>query len=344
MTTALAVIETINAVDLFNPEIIQPKLEAIRAQVIAEAATLDISTPGNRAAIASLAYKVGQSKTFVDKQRLALVADEKKRLKKIDQVGGEVWDYLETLQKEVRKPLTDWENADKERIAAHEANLKEIENAGALAMQTWNAYSAEAMRDRMKEIETEGRDWEEFSSRAHQTITLALKQMAEALAKREAYEAEQAELVRLRAEAAEREQKELEERIAREATERAEAAWRQREEQAARAAAEAAARHQREQEAARARIAKAEQDAEDAAEQAEREKLAAVEAERCRQEQNKARAEAEQKAREKDFAHKAAVNSAAMKAFGEIGIDVETAKKIVKAIAKGSIPAVRIVY
>ena len=74
--TALAIIETLTPADIFKPGAIDPILDKIEAEVRATAATLDISTPNSRSALASLAYKVGRSKTFIDGQRKSLVSDE----------------------------------------------------------------------------------------------------------------------------------------------------------------------------------------------------------------------------------------------------------------------------
>lgn len=350
-TTALAVIETIQAIDLFKPEIIRPKLGSVRAHYIEQASALDISTPENRKAIASLAYEIGQSKNFVDKQRIALVSDQKKALKLIDAQGSENWDYLEALQKEVRKPLTDWEQLDKDRIAAHEAELAEIAQAGQWSYQNWQTLSVEAMQDRLAEIEGDKRDWQEFASRAKNSILIATVAIQDAISKRKAFDMERAELERLRAESAAREQQEREERIARDATERAERqaaereasakraaedaerAAKDREAQSAREAADAVARHQREQEAAQARVARAEQDAKDAQARAAR-----------ISEDAKAAELAEQKQLAKDKAHKAEVHNAAMQAFIKFGMPEDVAKDIIIVIAKGKIPGVKVVY
>lgn len=335
-TTELAVFERIEAItpaDIFNPDYFGPYLIAIREHVTAKAATLDISTETNRRDLAALAYKVGRSKTFIDAQRKALVSDEKKRLAKIDAVGKSHWEYLESLQHEVRKPLTDWEDAEKARVAQHEANLKETEDCGNNAMQTWNAYTAEAIRDRMNEIKNDPWDYQEFTVRAAGVKGEALRQMADALAKREAYEAEQEELARLRAESAARDQVEREQRIAREATEKAD-----------RESAEREAKARRETEAAEARAARAEQEAKDAAIRAERDKTAAVAAEQKRAADAKAAEVAETKAREKDKAHKAEIHSSALAAIVALGLSDAHAKKVVNAIAQGKIPNVKVVY
>jgi hypothetical protein len=332
-TLALSRIEALAPADLFTNEVITPILEYIRDLANEQAAGLDISTPGNRSDLASVAHAVARSKTYIDGRRKDLVSGEKKRLAAIDAVGKTSWDFLESLQKEIRKPLTDWENAEKDRVAKHEANLKEISDCGNSAMQTWPNYSAEAIRDRMNEIADDGLDWQEFSTKAAGVKALALKQMGEALAKREQHEKEQAELATLRAENAAREQREREERIAREATEKAERDSRYRE---AKAKADA--------EAAEARAVKAEQDVKDAAERAEQEKVAAVEAERKRVADAEAAEAAEQRRREKDKEHKTKINNEALTALSALGLSADHAKKVVTAIAQGKIPNVKVVY
>ncbi len=223
MSTALAVIETMPAIELFKPGALDPILDRIKTEARAEAAKLDISTEANRKALISLSVKVRTSKTFLDNARIALVSGEKERLKKIDQEGARLWDELEALQKEIRQPVTDWENAEKDRVAAHEQALAEIANSGPYTLANWQILPLEAMGDRRVEIEQEAtRDWQEFSRRAQVVIEKALGEIADAISRRENYEREKAELDRLRAEAAAREQQERENRIAAEARKAAE--------------------------------------------------------------------------------------------------------------------------
>lgn len=306
-TTALVRVESLTAAEIFKSGAIDPILEQIKAEARAEAAKLDISTEANRKAIASLAYKVARSKTFIDGQRKSLVEAEKKRLREIDREGARIWDELEALQKEVRKPLTEWEEADKRRIDAHEALLKETEAAGSFTAQAWQTLSVESMRDRMAEINAlSARDWQEFRAKAERIIAEACAAIESAIAQRERYDAEQAELARLRKEAQERAQKEREECIAREAREAAE-----------RKAQEEAARKEREAEAERQRI--------------ERERKVA---------------EIEREQREANKRHRAKIEHEAVTALmREPGLsNLGEAQAIIAAIAAGKVPHVRIEY
>lgn len=351
--TALARIESITAIDLFKPEVIDPILGRIREEVTSQAKKLDISTPGNRSELASLAYKVARSKTFIDGQRKTLVSDEKKRLAKIDAEGRRIWDELESLQEEVRKPLTDWENAEKMRVAEHEHKISVIEDAGNCAKNTPELAGIEEL---ILVVETVSRrDWQEFSTRAADAKRISYAALSEAKEQAKRREEEAVELSRLRAEAAAREQKDREERIARDAKEKAEREAKAREEQAAREVAEREARLEREarqrehaaiiaKEEAEMKAKKAETDRIAAEERHEREKQAAIVAERKRVADEALRVEAEAKARERDKAHKAEVNNAALLALVAAGLSNEDAKLAITAIAKGLIPNVKVVY
>lgn len=377
MSTELVRIETITAVELFKPGTIDPLLKAIKDQVRAEASKLDIATEENRKAIASLAFKVAKSKTFIDGQRRALVAEEKARLKAIDQEGARIWDELEELQREIRKPLTDWENAEKARVARHEANLNELIEAGTYTSQNWQNLPLETMRERLKEITSAEIDWQEFHSRAVVAVVATVAQIKEAITKREKFEADQAELARLRAEAILREQREREERIAAEAKAQAEAEAKRRQEAAALAAQKELERIENERYEAEARAkeaetrrleseAKAKQEAKEAAERAEAAKAEAERAAKAREAQLLAQAEASKQAaieaerkraqaeeetakklaeeRERNKAHVAKINREIRDALVETGMEQYQAEAVIKAIVSGRVPHTKITY
>lgn len=355
--SALARIEELTPVKIFTePGSIDPLLDAVEAKAREEAAKLDISTEANRKRLASLAYSVGKGKNRLDKLRISLVSEQKAQLKKIDTEGKRIWDRLEFLQDEVRKPLTEWENADKERIAALEANIAEIEGGGRWSAEQWQTLSVEAMQDRLAEILKEGeRDWQEFKHRAAQAIATATAQIRDAIAKREKYDSEQAELASLRAEQASREQKEREEAIARKAKEEAEAKAKAESERAAKEAAEAIERVAREKLEAEDRAAKAEADAKAAAEKAESDRIAAekkaqaekdaaIQQERRRiAEEQEAKRKAQEK-RESNKRHVAKIHGEIVSSLEAAGIGHDDAVKVVELIANGKIPHTSIQY
>lgn len=372
-TTALATIENITAVDFFKPGASKSILDNLKEEARAIASSLDVSKNADRDAMRSLAAKLGKTKTKLDAAGKDLVAGEKARLKLIDTERGVVWDDLEALQKEVRQPLTDWENAEKDRVARHEAELAELISAGEFTLQNWQALPVETMKDRLAEIQNSNYDWEEFIGRAKSAVVTSIFQIKDAIAKREKADADAAELAKLREEQAKREQQEREAKIAAEAKAAAEAEARAREERAAKAAQEEKERVERERFEAEARAkaaevrreaeaAKAKQEAEDAEkrhaeavrlaeEKAKADQAAAVEAERQRQIDDKAAEDAEKAKREANTKHLAKINrevrDALMRACTLLDVDIFTeavAQELTAAIAKGLIPHTKINY
>jgi hypothetical protein len=260
----ITTLQTIVPVEFFKAGGSNDILTNLENEVRAQAAKLDISTKAGRDAIASLAYRVACSKKPLENLRKGLTEDIRKQKEAIDAEGRKADERIEALKIEVRKPLTDWENAEKERVAAHEQELQEIANAGPYTLTNWSVLSVEAMRDRLREIETDPRDWQEFATRAAQTKAYAKAQILQAVEAKEAHEAARIELERLRAEAAERAIKEREEAAAKAAQEAAE----RRAEEQARIAREAAERE-------RQRVENERIEAEARAKQAEAEKIAA---------------------------------------------------------------------
>jgi hypothetical protein len=353
--TQLMVVSQYSAVQIFAAGTPEKILDAIEAEAKKAAEGLDISTEAGRKAIASVAYKISRTKTYLDDQGKDLTADLKKQTGAIDAERKKFRDRLDALKDSIRKPLTDFEEADKARFAAHEYALVEIEGAGPYSLQNWQTLSVEAMRDRVREIESDTRDWQEFSARAAGAKTTALRLIAEAVQKREKYDADQAELARHRAEAIEREKQEREARIAAEAKAKAEAEAKAREEKSAREASEREAAIRREKEEAEQREraaeqrwvdaeAKAKRDAEEAKAKAERDREAAVEAERQRATAEKKRLEDERLKREANQKHREKINEEAQLAIGRVCADAAVGEEIVRLIAKGEIPHVKIEY
>lgn len=340
--TALQVYSAANGLD--------PFLAKIREEI--DGFTPDVTTRKGREAIASIAYKVARSKTALDNVGKELVAELKEVPKKIDAERKRMRDLLDNWQAEVRQPLTEWEEAEEARKAKHQSGIDQIN----LRLECRD-LDAEELKSNISWLEgmAIGAEWEEYETEAARSKEKALLALREALIAREKYEAEQAELERLRAEAAAREQKEREERIAREAAEaeRLAAERRAQEERDATARREAEAKAAAERRELELKLAaeRAEREALEAkqrAEQAERDAQARAEAaaaaERKRQADEQARIEAEALAREKDRAHKSTVMKAAKEAIMTAGVTEEQAKAIVKLIASGSVPRVSISY
>ena len=280
--SALLKIDKMTPEQIFAPGTMDPILEAIRTEVTRQAAKLDISTEQNRKALGSLAFKVTKSKTFIEGQRKSLVAAEKKRLAAIDSEGRRIWDILEGIAAEVRKPLTDWEQIDKDRMYRHEATLASLLEAAKIP------FGSDAAHLKSMIAHVEGIDpttCEEYASLAAGHKANALKELNAALKVSEEVERQKAENERLRSEASEREQREVAISAARIAREQAE----------------------RDAEAERQRLMAEKQQAEDRAAAAERRALQAVEEERARAAEAKAAQEAETAKREANKKHVAKI-------------------------------------
>lgn len=281
-------------------------LDSLLTRIRQETVTMvtDVTTVAGRKEIASLAYKVARSKTAIDDAGKELVADWKKKSAEVDAARKKARDYLDGLRDEVRKPLDDWE-AEQDRIEAEK--LAEIQR-----------QKAEEEAARLAELE---------------------RREAEIRAKEEAFrKTEEEARAKAAAEQAERD------RVAREDAIRAEAeAKAKRDAEEAVRAAERAAQEAQERE--RLAAERAEQEKAEAVRQAElKAQREAEERERARlAEEARVKAEEERKAANK--AHQQRINKAAVAALIQYaGLDEETAKKVVIAIATKQVPAVSINY
>ena len=331
--TALAVIPESKVTDIFlKGEGIDELLDACEKK--ATAITADVSTAKGRAEIKSMAYLVTRTKTAIDAVRKALADEYKEKPKRIDANGKRIKDFLEDLQERVRKPLTDWEDAEKARVAQLQAR---IDGFGAIACAVAKD-SSELMGwiELVQGIEIDDTYQERKADAAvakDRALTL-LRGRYEESAKREA---EAAELARLREEQAKREQEEREARIAQEAAEKA---TREAEEKARSEKAEAEARE------LRAKLAQeqAERAAAQAIADAEAKAQAAAQAERRRIEAEAEKAQAEEAARQADDAHKFRIHGEILEDFQNAGADMNTAMLILDAIRDGEVRNLKIIY
>jgi len=313
--------------------------ERVKAELLSKVP--DLSTQKGRDAIASDAFKVSKSKTFVEKPgRAYLKYIKETKCKAIEEELREYVQKMDALRDEVRKPLCDWE-AEQKRIEEEKA-------------------AAEAAAEAQRLAEIAAKELQDQVDRDHE---LAIFMYADYL--REQEEARKQAIIE--AEKAAKEQKEREERIAREAAENARIAAEQaaaaerqrladkqaRKDAEAKAAIERAEREKIEAENARLRqeqqareaAAKAERDRLDAIAKAEAEKQAAIEAERKRQADAIEAERIENEKREKDRANVGNKRREAKEALmAECGLSEDAAKAVVLAITNGKITNVSIKY
>ncbi|WP_324731013.1 coiled-coil domain-containing protein [Pseudomonas paeninsulae] len=373
--TALQVFQVVGGLD--------PWVDKVRIEVDEFLTNLpDMSTVKSRALYASMAHKIAKSKTALDAVGKTLSAEQKEVPRKIDAERKRVWDLLEGWQKEVRRPLDEWEAAEAERVAGHKATLAWLESFLTLS-DLQPAADIQALITEVEVLEI-NQALDEFQVDTARAKDKALVALREKLAARQQHEAELAEIERFKQEQDARAKQDEQDRIAREAAERATREAEQRaqadRDAAVKREAEAAAaakqretdlqlqaeRAEREKLEAQQRADQAERNAAAKAEQAERNRIAAEQqaaqdkidaeqrqaeaveraaaAERQRQVTEKAEAGRQAAAREADTAHKTAVLTSIKEVFMQAGISEEQARAVINLIRRGEVPGVSITY
>ena len=349
----LVVIEPTSAVALFTEG---EGVEAMLADIRKQATSLvpDLSTAKGRKEIASIAFSVAKTKTYLDGFGKELTDKYKEIPRRIDANRKLIRDTLDALKDEVRAPLTQYEAAEEARVAALQSRLARLNELGSSASIEIAAADLQVM---LQEVEQNALDdsWQELLPQATVAKELATKRLGEALAARQKYEAEQAELEQLRQKQAEQERIDRERLIAEQAAEQA-----RREEENRQRLEREAAQH-REQEAQRqAQVAQqaaeqarrdseaaelARQQAEaNAARQAEEAAARAAEQERQRIADEQRQKAAEDAARAADMEHRRTINNAILMDLMGLGIDEGKAINLIKHIASNKIDHLTINY
>ena len=320
--------------------------------ILAEIETLatnfepDVSTAKGRKLIGSQAYAVARTKTFIDGLGKELVDAEKEIPKRIDATRKRVRDFCEELQARVRQPLTDFENAEKSRIADLDFRLNGIREFGQVAQpEQQPSEQIKAWLDKLEIIAIDD-TWDEYKDRAQIAKDAAKSTLEAALQSRLTWEAQQAEIERLKAEQVKRDQEERERQIAEQARHEAEQkALREKleSEQREQAAKDAQVKAEREAIEAKERLVREQQ------ESAERERLAAeraAEQERQRIAQEEANLKAEEERRAADVEHRRTINRAVIAAImaADTTITAVQAEAVMKAIVLHKIPNTSIQY
>ena len=152
--TDLVVIEKANAITVFqSADQIEEILQKVEREVMSFVP--DITTAKGRKEIASLAYKVAQTKTYLDGLGKDLVAELKEIPKLIDANRKTVRDRLDELKAKARQPLTDYEDEQArikaEEEAKHSAKQKRQQNELKEKSRRQLKQNAEKHRRRLNE-------------------------------------------------------------------------------------------------------------------------------------------------------------------------------------------------
>lgn len=287
---------------------------------------VDMNDPKERKKVKDSASVINDMLKRLDRARI----DKKKAF--ADDVEREAARIREALE-EANKPLTQLIDAHKEQQRKIREAEQERQDKISSAFTRMNDVAMEAIGQTSTVIESiidELADYdfdpEVFQERTdeavskHRELMERLEIMKKQAISQEEMEERAAEIERKEREQAKREEDERlhreREKIAQEAAERARI--------------EAEERHKRE-------ILESEQKAKAQAEQAAREERERIEAEQ------QAKIEEERK-READKKHKGAIHSAIVKGLTQQGLSVDDAKSVVKSVALGKIPNLKIIY
>ncbi len=368
--TSLALIEETSAALVYAPGAITALVDRIKEEVRGQMVGLDVSIDKDKKRYISLSAKVASAKAKLDKMGESLIEEHRSVVNAVNADRKAMRDELDAFKIEVRKPVTELEQREDARKAAHEAALLAISESA----QFGTLETSAELNQRLYYLRNYPvRDWQEFKTRADKAISDEILRTEGLLARAQKQEADRAEAKRLDDEVRERAIKEREAaaakaakeeaerkaaeraRIVREAAEaeqrrieneRIQAEARAKQIEAQRVAdAEKAARELREAEERRVReAAAAKQREEEAAAQAKRDQEAAIEEERQRVAAEKKHELEEAEKRAKNRAHLAAINREVLGALETVGVPDELGKAIIAAIVKGEIPHVTIAY
>lgn len=328
--------------------------QTIREQVMSEVP--DLTTKKGIARVKSLAAMVSSSKVAVEKPGREYLKQLKEMPKVIEATLRDWNQKMDSLRDEVRKPVTEMEDAEKARIVALELRINEIKQIGDSITTDIDSLALSKLQDSLNKILIDD-SFQEFIEVAQHAKANTESKLQQFLSVRVQFEEGQKELAKLRAEQEEQARIQHEKDIA-------DQARREAEQKAMREKLDA---EQRERAAKDAQL-KAEQDAYELQQKLEQERKdallrqqqaaeQAVERERQRQieEQNKIKYEAEQariqeEIKAADVEHRKEVNNEILsdliigaKAKG-IELSVDAAKSIVSIIATGKIRHTSIKY
>lgn len=309
-TAHLVTVETAKVQTVFTEAgALDPLLDAITQKVREHQP--DVTTAKGRAEIASLAFRVARTKTYLDDLGKQLVAGLKELPKKIDANRLVMRTRLDQLKDEARAPLDAWE-AEQQRLAAEAAAREEaiaqalqVERDHELALLMNEQHDRQAADRRRAEEQASAEREEQIRREASERARIE----AEARAKFEREESMRRELeAKLAAERAEMEKAEAEQR-------------------------------------ARLAEERAERERQEAQEREEQARIEATQAERRRQEAEAAKAKAEQEKRERDQEHRRTYNREAVAdLISAAGLNEETGRAVVTAILSGKVRHVAISY
>ena len=124
-STDLVVLDNVKAAEIFQTE---ASLDVYlkKAVAFADSFVADTTTAKGRSEITSRASKVVKLKNTLDGMGKDLVSEQKAEIKRVDAIRKHARDTLDELKARIRKPLTEWEEAEKRRQEELNQHLNEL--------------------------------------------------------------------------------------------------------------------------------------------------------------------------------------------------------------------------
>ncbi len=213
----LVVIESLDVPKMFQPNGLDVIIDEIEAK--ANDFVSDISTEAGRKEVASFAFKIARSKKLVEKLGKDCASEAEKTVKNIRAERMRGVARLQEIQDQIRQPLDEYEQRERDRIQAHEKAILQIE-----ILLKFNDFdpTAEEIKTNLDKLgEFLSVDWQEFHGRANKLISEVTGTLNARLDSRLKWEEDQKQLARLKKLEEEQKQKEHDEAIAKKAAEEA---------------------------------------------------------------------------------------------------------------------------
>jgi hypothetical protein len=193
MNTELLIQEKVNKIETFQAGGTDEILKAIETEALSFVP--DITTAKGRADIASVANNVAKSKMVIENAGKELVKVMKDKCKIIDAERKKSKDFCDDLKIRVRKPLTDYENLEKERVEKLEQRISEFRKDIDFKNSTEIKFFVEALEHIVIDD-----SWQEFKERAESQKFNELARLQKAYISVKKTEDDNAELEKFRQE------------------------------------------------------------------------------------------------------------------------------------------------
>lgn len=202
--TALALPASTDLVSLFKAENgLDPIISQLEIAAREEAQGYSADTTKGRKALRSLAATISSKKAELDRNGKALTEAQREEIKAVNAGRTLAETRLAALRDEIKKPAEDWDIADKARKDRLQAMVDGLSKGE--VDQFWKASDIAIELDRIAAITIDA-TWEEFEGAAHEAKDATLKDLMAIHDAAETREANDAELAKLRADAAAREE------------------------------------------------------------------------------------------------------------------------------------------